>query len=60
MLKNITLFFDVNNKLTKKEKKIIIKKAVKICESGGMADTQVSDACGRNTLWVQIPSLAPV
>lgn len=24
-----------------------------------MADTQVSDACGRNTLWVQIPSLAP-
>lgn len=28
-------------------------------ESGGMADAQVSDACGSNTVWVQIPSLAP-
>ena len=30
-----------------------------VCRSGGMADAQVSDACGGNTVWVQIPSPAP-
>ncbi len=30
-----------------------------ICGSGGMADAQVSDACGGNTVWVRLPSPAP-
>ena len=29
------------------------------CGSGGMADAQVSGACGSNTMWVRLPSPAP-
>lgn len=32
----------------------------KICRGGGMADAQVSGTCGGNTMWVQLPSSAPI
>ena len=50
------------NFLTAKEKRYKIQSARNctfVCESGGMADAQVSGTCGRNTVWVQLPSFAP-
>ena len=31
-----------------------------ICESGGMVDAMVSKTISSDTVWVQVPSLAPV